>query len=103
MVGSPHIHMLLREGGGIRRRAPSRDLVEEHTLNLMPGAPLSIMFLSLWTEANTHTHVQMHTRAFAEARLPGTSCCSVVCSGQGGDWVACRALKKSDVQCIYYA
>lgn len=63
MVGSPHIHMLLRQGGGIRRRAPSRDLVEEHTLNLMPEAPLSIMFLSLWTQANTHTHTFKRTPA----------------------------------------
>lgn len=62
MVDSPHIHMLVQEGGGLGGGHGAGAGVEEHTLNLMPKAPRFHNFFcpSGLTHAHTHAHTHVH-------------------------------------------
>ena len=61
MVGSPHIHMLVVEGGGLGGGHGAGAGVEEHTLNLMPKAPSFYnFFVPVDSRTHTHTHSHMH-------------------------------------------
>lgn len=59
MVGSPHIHMLVEEGGGLGGGNGEGAGVEEHALNLMPKA---CSFYNFFVPVDAYTLAQRHTR-----------------------------------------